>query len=192
LVVAPTPGTANDAPIALHDSVANTRSKWPPRPDHVGRVERSVPPPPPPKPSRVVPTIVALALLSALAVGAGVQRGWFETDADKLEGAFAQDGIEPGRYEDAAAFAERLGARVSGLEPDALQGLLEGLRRSGAPRVWAVGVTDGGAEPTATGLVVELPRDAGARSTVYFQHLRRVSPGAPEPADGQRFVLLQF
>ncbi|HEX7481729.1 MAG TPA: hypothetical protein VF331_28240 [Polyangiales bacterium] len=135
-----------------------------------------------------------LAALGCLLLGGaylGSRQHWFQSAPTQREAAWRQAGIEVGRYEDAARFIEQPGAHAAALPNAELARVLDALRRTGAPHVWAIDIVSRDGKPSASALLIELPHDAVQRETIFWQHVKPLTGQVVEDT-GQSFLRVEF
>jgi len=135
-----------------------------------------------------------LVLLVVVLAGAAVwQAGWLETDAHKRLEAWRAEGILGHEHEEARAFLARPGHVVRGIGDAALRALLDKLDRAGVPSIYAIDITEVGAERQAAALLVTLPSASAARQTVRFYAAEAQGLGSVPVVDRhEHFLVIAF
>lgn len=134
-------------------------------------------------------------LVLALLAGASYQAyslGVFRSDDGGLDAAFAKAGLSVGHYEDVKSFLDKPDSRFEGLARAHLDALLAGVERAGAKRAWVIDVSSRDGARVSRSLLIELPSEAAARRTIFWQHARKAKGDAVPDDVGQPYLRLDF
>ena len=139
---------------------------------------------------RAWPVWLGALLLAA----AGVWRsGMLLSDADRRRESWRVEGIVAGEHEEIRSFLAKRGNVMQGVNDAALRDLVDKLERAGAPKLYAIDIEGVPGAWRAGAILVELPRDANARRTIFFHAAEAQGRGnAPTVDTGALHLVIAF
>ena len=129
-----------------------------------------------------------------LLTGAGVWRsGMLLSDADHRRESWRAEGIIAGEHQEMRAFLAKGGNVVQGVDDAALRDLIDKLERAGSPKLYAIDIEGAVGAQRAGAILVELPRGATARRTIFFHAAEAQGRGnSPTVDTGALHLVIAF